>query len=199
MADLDSPDFTTRKRDRHLPGWRPSWKGEIQMKLGISMASLVLLVTACGVVADPLDSTGASVRASAEAVTGAETSGGDGNDSSLDRVGHPAPGKTTGTPCGPSRCAVGQFCCNESCGICAPHGGVCLQRQCGPSAVALTECTSDSDCRAFSSYCDGCQCLGCGMLDPDPSCHATVVACILDPCHHQYPACVNGTCSLVQD
>jgi hypothetical protein len=35
------------------------------------------------------------------------------------------------TPCGASTCASGEFCCNESCGICAPEGGVCTQQFCG--------------------------------------------------------------------
>lgn len=36
-----------------------------------------------------------------------------------------------GTPCGTSKCGAGQFCCNESCGICAPAGGYCTQQYCG--------------------------------------------------------------------
>lgn len=32
--------------------------------------------------------------------------------------------------CGKARCAVGQYCCNESCGICAPIGGACTQQVC---------------------------------------------------------------------
>jgi hypothetical protein len=169
------------------------------MKLGSTLASLVLLGTACSITPD---STGERARMSAQAMMRADHE-------SLSDPNVPGPlsstegasreGDNHGTPCGPSRCKAGQFCCNESCGLCAPHGGVCLQRQCGPSSVALTECTSDSDCRAFSSYCDGCQCLGCGLLDPDPSCHATMVACILDPCHHQHPACLEGVCAVVDD
>lgn len=37
-----------------------------------------------------------------------------------------------GTPCGPSQCGAGQFCCNESCGICAPDGGFCTEQFCLP-------------------------------------------------------------------
>jgi hypothetical protein len=37
------------------------------------------------------------------------------------------------------------------------------------------------------------------VLDPAPSCHATVVACILDPCHHQHAACVEGQCTIMPD
>ena len=35
------------------------------------------------------------------------------------------------TQCGPSVCGPGEFCCNESCGICAPIGGTCIQIFCG--------------------------------------------------------------------
>jgi hypothetical protein len=38
----------------------------------------------------------------------------------------PAPGPT----CGPNTCPAGQTCCNASCGICAPPGGVCIQIAC---------------------------------------------------------------------
>ncbi len=32
--------------------------------------------------------------------------------------------------CGKTTCASGEFCCNESCGICAPAGGACTQQAC---------------------------------------------------------------------
>ncbi len=35
-----------------------------------------------------------------------------------------------GTPCGTNTCGRGQYCCNASCGICAPDGGVCIQLAC---------------------------------------------------------------------
>ena len=38
----------------------------------------------------------------------------------------PPPGPT----CGSNTCAAGQFCCNPSCGICAPKGGACIQIAC---------------------------------------------------------------------
>lgn len=37
----------------------------------------------------------------------------------------------TGTPCGASTCGAGEFCCNESCGLCAPEGGGCIELFCG--------------------------------------------------------------------
>jgi hypothetical protein len=39
---------------------------------------------------------------------------------------NPAPGPT----CGQNTCPAGQTCCNASCGICAPMGGVCIQIAC---------------------------------------------------------------------
>jgi hypothetical protein len=35
--------------------------------------------------------------------------------------------------CGENMCGSGEYCCNESCGICAPIGGSCIQQFCGPS------------------------------------------------------------------
>jgi hypothetical protein len=44
-------------------------------------------------------------------------------------MGHCAlPGNET---CGSTFCPDGQLCCNESCEICAPVGGVCTQQYCG--------------------------------------------------------------------
>jgi hypothetical protein len=38
-----------------------------------------------------------------------------------------------GPACGTNYCGSGQFCCNSSCGICAPFGGNCTQQYCPPS------------------------------------------------------------------
>jgi hypothetical protein len=35
-----------------------------------------------------------------------------------------------GEPCGANTCADGEYCCNPSCGICAPEGGFCTQQVC---------------------------------------------------------------------
>lgn len=37
---------------------------------------------------------------------------------------------TSGTPCGPNVCGEGEECCNASCGICVPTGGMCTQQFC---------------------------------------------------------------------
>ena len=39
-----------------------------------------------------------------------------------------------GEVCGSTRCDPGLVCCNESCGICTPLGGVCTQEICGDGA-----------------------------------------------------------------
>lgn len=39
-----------------------------------------------------------------------------------------------GTSCGPNVCGVGTYCCNASCGVCAPKGGACLDVMCDVSA-----------------------------------------------------------------
>ncbi len=36
--------------------------------------------------------------------------------------------------CGNNTCGAGEFCCNASCGICAPAGGACIQLFCEPDA-----------------------------------------------------------------
>jgi hypothetical protein len=39
--------------------------------------------------------------------------------------------KSDGTvACGPTNCLSGEVCCNQSCGICTPAGGVCTQQMC---------------------------------------------------------------------
>src|SRR5262245_53616785 len=38
---------------------------------------------------------------------------------------------TVGESCNQVTCGAGQFCCNYSCSICAPTGGVCTQQFCG--------------------------------------------------------------------
>ena len=38
-----------------------------------------------------------------------------------------------GVPCGQNVCGKREFCCNASCGICAPIGGACIQIACEPA------------------------------------------------------------------
>lgn len=53
------------------------------------------------------------------------------------------------TRCGDNTCLSGEFCCNPSCGICAPEGGVCTQEICNPA------CSSDADCDPGRACLDG--------------------------------------------
>ncbi|MGM0577918.1 MAG: hypothetical protein ACQEXJ_19485 [Myxococcota bacterium] len=46
-------------------------------------------------------------------------------------VCRPDPNAGAEIPCGPNTCGEGEYCCNESCGICAPIGGYCTQQYCG--------------------------------------------------------------------
>merc|ERR1712228_1093096 len=41
--------------------------------------------------------------------------------------------------CGDSICHHGEYCCNESCGICAPNGGHCTQQFCGTTPSPTTD------------------------------------------------------------
>jgi hypothetical protein len=168
------------------------------MKLFTVMSSFVLLGTSCAVVPD---STGDGARGLAEMMRGgrSDPSGVDTTTSPLmlERKAQSSGEVPSGSPCGPSRCEEGQFCCNESCGLCAPRGSLCLQRQCGPSPGAVTQCVADSDCRSVSNYCEGCQCLSIGALELEPACHGQIVACLLDPCREKHAGCVNGACALV--
>jgi hypothetical protein len=168
------------------------------MKLGTLVGSLVVLGTACSV--GP-DEAGKRMRGGAEDVDNAEHLGRSELDISTSFYSMSHPGWDAGTAasglaCGSSLCEAGEFCCNESCGICAPRGGVCIQIQCGHAPVPASQCTVDTDCRTVSSYCDGCQCLALGATEPDPSCHATIVACFVDPCIAKQPVCLKGLCRL---
>ncbi|HVZ34513.1 MAG TPA: hypothetical protein VG963_18920 [Polyangiaceae bacterium] len=40
------------------------------------------------------------------------------------------PDAPSGVPCGSNVCPTGQYCCNASCGICAPPGFACIQIAC---------------------------------------------------------------------
>lgn len=55
-------------------------------------------------------------------------------------IGRPCPvGDCGGESCGDAVCGAGEFCCNESCSICAPVGGVCTQQFCGDEPEAPVE------------------------------------------------------------
>ena len=67
-------------------------------------------------------------------------------------------------------------------------------------APAQAGCSSDADCRTWSSYCKDAPCV-CRVLakgEADPSCASPGnVACFADPCMNKTAACQGGRCVLV--
>lgn len=56
----------------------------------------------------------------------------------------PLPTFIEGILCGKNTCSKGQYCCNRSCGTCAPIGGDCTQQYCSPIEIqTLEECGSN--------------------------------------------------------
>jgi len=128
-------------------------------------------------------------------------------------------------PCGPSRCSKDEFCCNESCGICAGFAEMCTMQYCEPVAKGHTcvetalcivgyhwsstkcaclpdagtkksECTTDADCRVEADYCTGCDCLALSSRESVPACSGPGVRCFADPCMSFTAVCVSGSCSV---
>jgi hypothetical protein len=64
--------------------------------------------------------------------------------------------------------------------------------------VPAGTCKTDSDCRTFSDYCIGCNCIPLGKNDKDPGCTGPGVRCVVDPCAHHEAVCSSrsGTCEL---
>ena len=68
--------------------------------------------------------------------------------------------------CGPTTCARGQVCCNESCGICTPPGGFCTQQFCGdPDPGPEPMPPSGPSCGGIA----GIPCAGAATCVDDPS------------------------------
>lgn len=63
-----------------------------------------------------------------------------------------------GEPCGDHLCAEGQVCCNQSCGICTPPGGVCIKEVC---AKKVGIACGDKRCPDGEVCCN----VSCGICD----------------------------------
>ena len=93
-------------------------------------------------------------------------------------------------PCAAILCQVG-YVCEVNCdgtGECVP-------------AAPKPECRTDADCRLFSDYCEGCNCVALGRGESDPKCDGTIVQCLVDPClgveaRCEYGSCVAGAATL---
>jgi hypothetical protein len=89
-------------------------------------------------------------------------------------------------PCGDNTCGAGEYCCNASCGICAPEGGACIQIACEPLChdvceegdalattcgdCAATVCAADPYCcnTAWDGICVSEAAQLCGACEPEP-------------------------------
>lgn len=112
----------------------------------------------------------------------------------------PAPVASAAGPvkCGEATCGAGEFCCNESCSICAPTGGSCIMKVCEPNAG----CKTDADCATWSSYCGDmpCACLAIEKAKGPPKCERpNAVKCLVDPCRNKAAACQSGACVVTAD
>lgn len=81
---------------------------------------------------------------------------------------------------------------------CAPGYDFELNRKgtCKRCTAIDAECTTDSDCRAYSNYCGGCGCEALSSTEGD-TCSKPDTQCLVDPCMNQAAACVNTQCTLV--
>jgi hypothetical protein len=81
--------------------------------------------------------------------------------------------------------------------LCKP-GYVCKEGCDGPRCVPLPpsdpECRVDADCRLFSDYCEGCNCVALGAKEPNPICKGDLVQCFVDPCLNLQARCEYGSC-----
>jgi hypothetical protein len=78
-----------------------------------------------------------------------------------------------GDPCGDNVCGAGEYCCNESCGICAPEGGGCIKLFCQPEP----EPTPAPSCAG-----------NCGGAAPDKSCYCDAACTQYGDCCGDYAA-----------
>lgn len=86
-------------------------------------------------------------------------------------------------PCALVRCRAGTQCeVQDGRAVCVP--------------TAEPECKSDKECRLFSNYCDGCQCLALDDGEVNPVCKGDIVACFVDPCRNAEARCIQGQCVL---
>ncbi len=104
-----------------------------------------------------------------------------------------------GVKCGDNTCAVGQVCCNPSCGTCAPPNGACTLQFCLPKPDAGVTpggaCKVDGDCRLVDDYCTGCNCRALNQAEVAPVCSSgAMVQCLIQPCAAKMAACEAGKC-----
>jgi hypothetical protein len=101
---------------------------------------------------------------------------------------------TAPIPCGKNTCGAGEFCCNASCGICAPEGGECTLEHCPDPEPARC---GDVLCAAGLECCNE----SCGIcVPPGGSCSQQLCE---EPCGAKVAPCdagfawSNSTCGCV--
>jgi len=101
-------------------------------------------------------------------------------------------------PCGDNRCVAGEYCCNASCGFCAPEGETCIEIACPPEPVFCNgvECSDDTatccpGCNPGESFCSGpggtCPAIDCpppGTCPDGTECGDASLCC--PGCHGEY-------------
>ena len=104
--------------------------------------------------------------------------GGRGGDGGVSTGGvPPGTGGAAGEPCGPAYCGPGEYCCNESCGICAAVGAGCPAiacvdpgpTPCGPAVCGVGEQCCDSFCGSCGPIGEPCQPVDCPVETCGPN------------------------------
>lgn len=97
-----------------------------------------------------------------------------------------------GVACGDVRCAVGEVCCNESCGTCVKAGATCDSTRCQKEP----ECSSDAHCTLAADYCAECDCVALSVEGDDlPACgNEGAIQCFSNPCLNKKAVCESGQC-----
>jgi hypothetical protein len=71
--------------------------------------------------------------------------------------------------CGPNACGPGEYCCNSSCGICAPNGADCPAiacETCGDTVCAPTQQCCCNQCIGMDEACPGTCLKECNSKNP---------------------------------
>lgn len=109
-----------------------------------------------------------------------------------------------GEPCGSAICRPGEFCCNESCGTCAPIGGACtLERcadpptvPCGPNTCGPGEFCCNPSCGVCAPLGGACTLEACAEPPGEP-CNAVTCGPGEFCCNPSCSTCapVGGACT----
>ncbi|WP_224244532.1 hypothetical protein [Hyalangium gracile] len=130
----------------------------------MAVAVLALMASACGGTVEESTDTQAQ-HANVDPVAGAGLHNGGGAEADENVIG---------VPCGSNTCGKGTYCCNASCGVCAPKGASCLDVMCEvaqqpqqPEAAAMKPLPPEE--QQLGGSCGGNSC-GAGTWCCNPSC-----------------------------